>query len=123
VHLEGRTVSAGDRVVRRLAAILAIDMVGYSRHMEVDEAGTLARQKAHCQEQIDPVLHEYGGRVAKTTGDGLLVEFGSLTVQYKYNERSPRSKPRNPRNSELSIVRALISATSLSRTTTSLATE
>jgi class 3 adenylate cyclase len=78
VHFEGRTVSAGDRVVRRLAAILAIDMVGYSRHMEVDEAGTLARQKAHRQEQIDPVLQEYGGRVAKTTGDGLLVEFGSV---------------------------------------------
>jgi adenylate cyclase len=69
---------ATDRVVRRLAAILAIDMVGYSRHMEADEAGTIARQKSHRREQIDPVLQEHGGRVVKTTGDGLLVEFGSV---------------------------------------------
>jgi adenylate cyclase len=67
-----------DRVVRRLAAILAIDMVGYSRHMEADEAGTLARQKSHRHERIDPVLREHGGRVVKSTGDGLLVEFGSV---------------------------------------------
>ena len=66
------------RVVRRLAAILAIDMVGYSRHMEADEAGTIGRQKAHRQELIDPVLHEHGGRIVKTTGDGLLVEFASV---------------------------------------------
>jgi adenylate cyclase len=67
-----------DRVVRRLAAILAIDMVGYSRHMEADEAGTIARQRSHRQGLIDPVLHEHGGRIVKTTGDGLLVEFGSV---------------------------------------------
>jgi adenylate cyclase len=67
-----------DRVVRRLAAVLAIDMVGYSRHMEADEAGTIARQKAHRQEVIDPVLMEHAGRIAKTMGDGLLVEFGSV---------------------------------------------
>ena len=75
---EGRTVLATDRVARRLAAILAIDMVGYSRHMESDEAGTIARQRSHRQELIDPVLNEQGGRIVKTTGDGLLVEFGSV---------------------------------------------
>lgn len=69
---------ATDRVARRLAAILAIDMVGYSRHMESDEAGTIARQRSHRRELIDPVLNEEGGRIVKTTGDGLLVEFGSV---------------------------------------------
>ena len=63
---------------RRLAAILAADMVGYSRLMAVDETGTLARQKKHRTELIDPKIAEYGGRVVKTTGDGLLVEFPSV---------------------------------------------
>jgi adenylate cyclase len=63
---------------RRLAAIFAADMVGYSRLMAVDEAGTLARQKAHHTELIRPKIGEYGGRVIKTTGDGLLVEFPSV---------------------------------------------
>ena len=53
-------------------------MVGFSRHMEADESGTLARQKFHRQECIDPVLNERGGRIVKTTGDGLLVEFASV---------------------------------------------
>jgi adenylate cyclase len=66
------------RVARRLAAILAIDMVGFSRLMEADEAGTIARQRAHRREHIEPVLREHGGRIVKTTGDGLLVEFGSV---------------------------------------------
>jgi adenylate cyclase len=72
------TRPAADRVERRLAAILAIDMVGYSRHMEADETGTIARQKAHRQEQIDPILRECGGRIVKTAGDALLVEFASV---------------------------------------------
>jgi TolB-like protein len=66
------------RVERRLAAILAADMVGYSRLMEADEAGTIARQKAHRAELIDPQVAEHGGRIVKTTGDGLLVEFASV---------------------------------------------
>ncbi len=66
-----------DRVERRLAAVLAADMVGYSRLMEADEAGTIARQKAHRKDLIDPRLAEHRGRVVKTTGDGLLVEFAS----------------------------------------------
>jgi adenylate cyclase len=64
-------------VTRRLAAILAADMVGYSRLMEADEAGTIARQKAHHAELIDPTIAACNGRIVKTTGDGLLVEFAS----------------------------------------------
>ena len=63
---------------RRLAAILAADMVGYSRLMAANEAGTIERQKAHRAELIDPKIGHYGGRIVKTTGDGLLVEFPSV---------------------------------------------
>jgi adenylate cyclase len=66
-----------ERIQRKLAAIVATDMVGYSRLMENDEAGTLARQKTIQTELIDPKLKEYGGRVVKTTGDGALIEFPS----------------------------------------------
>ncbi len=65
-------------VQRRLMAILAGDMVGYSRLMELDEAGTLARLKAHRVELIDPAIARNGGRIIKSTGDGLLIEFPSL---------------------------------------------
>ncbi len=67
-----------DRAERRLAAILAADMVGYSRLMEADEASTIARQKVHRAELIDPKITDYHGRIVKTTGDGLLVEFPSV---------------------------------------------
>lgn len=63
---------------RRLAAILAADMVGYSRLMAADEAGTIARQKAHRTALIDPKIAQYGGRIFKTTGDGMFVEFPSV---------------------------------------------
>src|SRR5579864_4847552 len=63
---------------RRLAAVLAADMVGYSRLMEVDEAGTLARLKTHRIELIDPAIVKSRGRIIKTTGDGMLVEFQSV---------------------------------------------
>ena len=66
------------RVQRRLAAILAADMVGYSRLMGSDEEGTIARQKAHRAELIDLEITGHGGRIVKTTGDGLLVEFASV---------------------------------------------
>jgi adenylate cyclase len=69
---------AQERVERRLAAILAADMVGYSRLMEADEARTIARQKAHRAELIDPKINEHHGRIVKTTGDGMLVEFASV---------------------------------------------
>jgi len=68
-----------DRVERRLAAVLAADVVGYSRLMEVDEAGTLARLKSVRMELIDPAIANCKGRLIKTTGDGLLVEFQSVT--------------------------------------------
>ena len=63
---------------RRLAAILVADVVGYSRLMEEDEAGTLAALKAHRAELIDPEIAEYHGRIVKLMGDGALVEFPSV---------------------------------------------
>jgi adenylate cyclase len=63
---------------RRLAAVLAADMAGYSRLMEIDERGTLARLMTHRSELIDPSIAKNRGRIIKTTGDGLLVEFQSV---------------------------------------------
>ena len=74
---------ARDTVQRRLAAILAADVVGWSRLMGADEAGTLARLKGHRNELIDPKLAEFGGRIVKTTGDGVLVEFSSAVDAVK----------------------------------------
>jgi adenylate cyclase len=68
---------APKREERRLAAILAADMVGYSRLMEADERGTIGRHRAYRQEIIDPKIAIHNGRIVKTTGDGLLVEFAS----------------------------------------------
>jgi adenylate cyclase len=65
------------RTQRRLAAILAADVVGYSRLMEHDEAGTLATLKSRLKEVLEPLVAEHQGRVFKSTGDGVLVEFGS----------------------------------------------
>src|SRR5205814_1981716 len=65
-------------VRRRLAAILAADVAGYSRLMGADEEGTLARLKAIRAELVDPVIASHNGRIVKTTGDGLLVEFHSV---------------------------------------------
>ena len=69
---------AAPRAERRLAAILAADVVGYSRLMERDEAGTLARLKAHRKELIEPLVAEHRGRVVKLMGDGALCEFASV---------------------------------------------
>jgi adenylate cyclase len=63
---------------RRLAAILAADVVGYSRLMGADEEGTHERVKAHLVELVDPKIREHRGRVVKTTGDGVLAEFASV---------------------------------------------
>src|ERR1700741_1952895 len=63
---------------RRLAAVLSADMVGFSRLMEVDETGTLARLKTHRLELIDPAIAKSRGRIIKTTGDGMLVQFHSI---------------------------------------------
>ena len=67
-----------DRVERRLAAILAGDVAGYSRLMSADEEGTLRDLKIHRKELIDPKITEHRGRIVKTTGDGILVEFVSV---------------------------------------------
>src|SRR5262252_3219357 len=63
---------------RRLAAIVSADVAGYSRLMGEEESRTLAALKAHRRELIDPKITEYGGRIVKTTGDGLLLEFPSV---------------------------------------------
>jgi TolB-like protein/class 3 adenylate cyclase/cytochrome c-type biogenesis protein CcmH/NrfG len=69
---------AEDRVNRRLAAILCGDVASYSRLMGDDEEGTLAALKAHRRELIDPLLTQHQGRIVKTTGDGILIEFASV---------------------------------------------
>jgi adenylate cyclase len=64
--------------VRRLTAILAADVAGYSRLMGADEEGTHERLKGHLRELFEPKIAEHRGRIVKNTGDGLLVEFGSV---------------------------------------------
>src|SRR6516162_1205054 len=84
------------RVERRLAAILAADVAGYSRLMGADEVGTLAALKAYRREVVDPAIAAHHGRIVKTTGDGMLVESASavdavtcaITVQVKMTERN-----------------------------------
>src|SRR3954453_1576713 len=66
-----------ETVQRRLAAILVADVVGYSRLMEADEAGTLAALREHRKRIVEPVVREAGGRIVKFMGDGVLVEFAS----------------------------------------------
>ena len=83
---------------RRLAAILAADVVGYSRLMGADEEGTHERLKAHLRELIDPKIAEHRGRIVKNTGDGLLAEFSSVVdavrcaveIQRGMVEREPK---------------------------------
>ena len=67
-----------ERVTRKLAAVLAADVAGYSRLMGVDEEGTYARLKGHLRELIDPKIGEHRGHIVKATGDGLLAEFPSV---------------------------------------------
>ncbi len=74
---------AEQRVQRRLAAILAADVAGYSRLMGEDEEGTLATLTAHLSALIEPCIAERRGRVVKTTGDGLLAEFASVVDAVK----------------------------------------
>src|SRR5215203_6056794 len=68
---------ADERVQRRLAAVLAADVVGYSRLMEEDETGTLSALKALWREVLKPLVAYHDGRVVKVMGDGVLIEFGS----------------------------------------------
>jgi adenylate cyclase len=69
-----------ERVERKLAAILAADVAGYSRLIGVDEEGTLQRLKAHRKELIDPKIAEHQGRIVKLMGDGILIEFPSAVA-------------------------------------------
>src|SRR6516225_6958522 len=73
--LERRPALANERVERRLTAA---DVAGYSRLMGADEEGTLAQLKAHRRALVDPKITEHRGRIVKTTGDGMLVEFASV---------------------------------------------
>src|SRR6516164_492364 len=90
------------RVERLLAAILAADVAGYTRLMGADEVGTLAALKAHRREIVDPAIAAHHGRIVKTTGDGMLVEFASavdavtcaVAVQEKMAERTAKATER-----------------------------
>ena len=95
----------GERVERRLAAILAADVAGYSRLMGEDEEGTLARLKTHRNELIDPNIAEHHGRIVKTTGDGLLVEFASVVDAVRCAVVVPSATNwRNPEHRELYLL-------------------
>jgi len=87
---------AEERTQRRLTAILAADVVGYSRLIEGDEAGTLAALKARRKDVLDLLVARHLGRVFKVTGDGVLVEFTSAVnaVQCAVDLRW-RGQPRN----------------------------
>ena len=90
------------RLERRLAAVLAADVAGYSRLMGADEVGTLDALKAHRREVIDPAIVGHKGRIVKTTGDGMLVEFASavdavtcaMAIQEKMAERNNGLTPK-----------------------------
>ena len=99
---------AEQRAQRRLAAILAADVVGYSRLMRADEAGTLAQLKTLRKELLDPKITEYGGRVVKTTGDGILIEFPSAVdaVQHAVDVQSAMAQ----RNASVPIDRRNVAA-------------
>jgi adenylate cyclase len=78
---------------RRLAAILAADVAGYSRLMGVDEGGTLERLKALRRELLDPRIAEHRGRMVKTTGDGFLVEFASVVDAVRFAVEVQQAMP------------------------------
>jgi adenylate cyclase len=97
----GRVTLSGERAERRLAAILAGDIAGYSRLMGLDEEGTLAALKGHRRAVVDPKIAEHRGRIVKTTGDGILVEFASVVdavrcavdIQRQMAERNAQVPP------------------------------
>src|SRR5882757_6264577 len=95
----------GERVTRRLAAILAADVVGYSRLMGRDENGTLARLKAHRTERLEPVLARHGGRLVKLTGDGALVEFpsavGALSAAIEFQQAMAEANRDQPEDTRI----------------------
>jgi adenylate cyclase len=100
---------------RRLAAILAADAAGYSRLMGADEEGTLERLKALRRELLDPQITAHHGRIVKTTGDGLLVEFASVVdacaARSLCSRRCPSGIPVSRRTTVSNYASASISAT------------
>ncbi|MDT8436342.1 MAG: adenylate/guanylate cyclase domain-containing protein [Gemmatimonadota bacterium] len=80
-------------MTRRLCAIFALDMVGYSRLVGEDEKGTLARQRAHMRELVEPAIADHHGRVVKGTGDGVLAEFASAVDAVECAARIQRAMP------------------------------
>ena len=101
---------------RRLAAILAADVAGYSRLMGADEEGTLERLKGLRRDLIDPKIAEHKGRLVKTTGDGVLVEFASVVDSVRcavemHSRRWPSGTPASRRIPASSYAWASISAT------------
>src|SRR5262245_46367481 len=93
------------REQRKLAAIVAADVVGYSRLMGRDEGGTLARLRKNRSEHLDPVLTKYGGRLVKLTGDGALVEFASavdaLSATIEFQQAMAEANADQPANTAL----------------------
>jgi adenylate cyclase len=89
------------RVERHLAAILAADVVGYSRTMGTDEVGTLARLRTHRAELLDPAIEMHRGHIANTAGDSILAEFGSVVdagtcaveIQHRLLQRNSEIPP------------------------------
>jgi adenylate cyclase len=75
------TALATERAERRLAAILAADVAGYSRLMEAGEEGTHERLKAHLRELVDPKIEEHRGRIVKNTGTGFWLSFRALWMR------------------------------------------
>jgi adenylate cyclase len=100
---------------RRLAAILAADVAGYSRLMGADEEGTHERFKAHLVELFDPKIREHHGRIVKTTGDGVLAEFASVVDAVrcapKFSAQWQTAIWISPRSSACAFALASISAT------------
>jgi class 3 adenylate cyclase len=115
---------AEERLQRRLAAILSADVVGYSRLMGIDEAGTLARLKAMRRDFFDPLITAHSGRTFKLMGDGALVEFASavdaVTCAIEIRSRSKNAMGARPKMLGYSFGSASMSVTSSSMATTSM---
>jgi class 3 adenylate cyclase len=100
------------RAERRLAAILAADVAGYSRLMGADEEGTLERLKALRRELVDPKIAEHHGRIVKVTGDGMLAAFSMrCAAPWRCSRRCPGIMPASPRVGGSSCASASTSAT------------
>jgi adenylate cyclase len=97
---------AANQIQRRLTTILAADMAGYSRLTGADEEGTLARLRSLRRELIDPTIDEHHGRIVKTTGDGFLVEFGSVVDAVRCAIAIQRGMAR--RNTEVSVEKRIL---------------